>query len=790
MIFSCRIEINGHTALNVPDINTIANGVANSVFCPLGPAHTEANILVSESVAKIIRSQEQSGTSISWKSLGDSKEELTFSGLRLLKTQKVFHGKTSNSSAVLLTLVDRRYMASINSSTEVTISNLKSYAQKNEWLEGTERIGSWSDLLKNLWDNCGIGGFPGLPKTLPIDGKPNGQWLIGMNAWKALNSLLDQLDCAICHNPFTNTYSIVQLGQQQDIPQHKNRLKTDLEPFSGSCTTAETISVFFSKNHKAHGQQRDTQIKDNWAHKDFYHNIEVPTGIRGASGKLPIWDDLYYSLGENGRVLNNGATYARANNRKLRYVTRQSVKDEHKIFSGLIDDIQCGGKVRAVLWRNFGDPGNMFGGTCTEYVAGVNLVYGFKNGSSGVEYSFQQLESQSPPDLARRSYPNYPHLINIVQVKDVPASSGDPAIEDGDTVDANDDGLHLGKVRRYVSGEMQTLEDCWIRFVDNHDVDAGAVSAIQGEFYGPARLSGIITSQGQQLPLYLCKRGDGTPLTKFELTSDLSPGSTADAIIYGTETEITVRDWYDTPGMFRGFTGYRGFAQKDRETGYYDIVYMEHLAEEITFTLLHKFGYAVALTAQATLGTWTNGKEPAAEITVVDVNGHYPLSFEGAKGSAYYDWLLDQYVATECEQLTIEIAAEVTNLCVDSPSYPADMLLSSVSMRAVPFGKYFHAMPTTLPTTYANGLRNDFNFSAKEGDKALLRWDANYDETGGKWVIIQVSTHTEDMVTDVAFNLVESVTKLQKKVLKVQVYTCGEPAWADIVDTTTCPTPE
>jgi hypothetical protein len=69
-----------------------------------------------------------------------------------------------------------------------------------------------------LWSDSGLpSSYPGLPPGLPIDGVPQNTWLIGLNAWRALTAVLDQLDCAVQHDPFANTYSIVQLGESQSL---------------------------------------------------------------------------------------------------------------------------------------------------------------------------------------------------------------------------------------------------------------------------------------------------------------------------------------------------------------------------------------------------------------------------------------------------------------------------------------------------------------------------------------------------------------------------------------------
>ena len=105
------------------------------------------------------------------------------------------------------------------------------------------------------------------------------------------------------------------------------------------------------------------------------------------------------------------------------------------------------------------------------------------------------------PDIARKTYPNYPRLPNIVQVDDTGSGTGAD-------VTPNGDGLFRGHVARWVAGSLDILEDCWIRFVDDHDNNNGSVTVTnQDYFYG--RLSGVETSGGTQLAIYLTRKGEG-----------------------------------------------------------------------------------------------------------------------------------------------------------------------------------------------------------------------------------------------------------------------------------------
>jgi hypothetical protein len=372
----------------------------------------------------------------------------------------------------------------------------------------------------------------------------------------------------------------------------------------------------------------------------------------------------------------------------------------------------------------------------------------------------------------------------------------------GDAI--REDQVGYAHVRGFVQATVEVVDEAH----GFADVTDGDPTKLTSNTTGNARIVWKESGTGTKRAIVELYRNHVSQIVRFRIKSGqtLAPLGTALARILTWDTDsgewiegdddITVAEPYTAAtGNFRAEGGYEGWCVFRAGTTY-DIVEMEHVAQQITFTLDHALGYATAGQAEVTVTGVTNGRTPSADPVVVwDPNGHYPRTFAGAKGQAYYDIVNDRYVIFECEQLTLEIYATVTTLCVPSPSYPDDMLLNEAYMRAVPFGKHFFAMPETLPTTYANGLRNPFSFSAKSGDGALLRWDDNYEGTGeGRWIIIEVSKHTYDMITDVAVNEVTDggtpVKILQKRTMKVQVYTCGDPAWEDIIDTTECPPPE
>ena len=484
--FSCEITVGGLPVQLAPREESAALRKANSVFCPLGPAPTRAWFVM---LSKHAASLTSAATSVAWRQVGDGSKTLTFRGLYPVSAARVFPGAPGDPNGlVLVKLVDARALVAENSDAGKINANIRSYAHSEDYLSGTTGY-TWTSLATELWNACGLlGAFPGLPYA--PDGVPQNTRFWGVSAYRALCAVLDHLDCAIAHNPLAGTYSIVQLGAAQTIAANATTLVWDREPRGFNGDVAATVKIYAANHYRSYGQERDTERATNWSTDGAGSVSSNASGVTGAQGVRPLWDDLPRVLDENNTIENSAAISTRAAARAARYALRMGVDPKHRVHRGLLNDILPGAQVRAVLWRSWGD------GTVTEFTAGADLV----SGPDFAPLSLPAHENYLAPDLGRRSYPNYPRIANVVQVYH---SAG----TQGTTVSANADGFHPARVRRWVAGAMATLEDCWIRFIDDHDNADGDVDATDGEFYGPGRLCGIETSNGQTLPVYLVRKG-------------------------------------------------------------------------------------------------------------------------------------------------------------------------------------------------------------------------------------------------------------------------------------------
>lgn len=548
MEFTTSIAVNGESV--IPDVpyGSRAYRLANSIYCPVGPSPTRAYLLLLKSSIDTLAASSASAVSIAWNQKATDKVytyDLTFQGLYFVKAERLLVGGQGDEHALYLAeFADARWLSlkrAYDTGTAI-IGNQRSYANTSDYLTGASGY-TWTSLATALWNACSLlGSWPGLPYS--PDSVPEGGYYTGHVAYKDLTALLDNLDCAIKHNPLTNTYTIVQLGDTQTVPTHQARLKFDAEPPNlNAFQNAANIKVYWNNNYKGYGQERDNTLATNWLISGAVNSSTVATSITGASGTKPLWDDMPYMIDEDGANSNAAALSTRATARKTRYVTRHSVAPAHKVFSGLLRDLLPGAKVRAVLWRNWSDSylpdgrDNPLGGTCTEYIQGNDLSHGLRPDSTnqlglwipGSDALNPSNELYSSPDISRRSFPNYPSIADIVQVNAASGSAGDVVAPDAN-------GYFKGRVKRWVNGAMVSMDDCWLKFIDYYDTDTGQIYAVQGNYYGPARLSGIETSGGTTRPVYLAKLDDGQTFL-VQRTTNLAKGSSGSFKLYHTSSE-------------------------------------------------------------------------------------------------------------------------------------------------------------------------------------------------------------------------------------------------------------
>lgn len=764
--FSTAIDVDGERVeCSIPK-GTKAQRLANSVFCPLGPAHTSAWLVLTKRSVDALGANDQH--TITWQHIetDDDPEEatqttrtLTFPGLYIVRAERLLHGGVDDPNALyLVEFADSRYLAARKSDSGNIKANLLSFA--NDTLYLPESAGAtWASLAQTLWTSVGaLGGFFGMPAGLPLDGVPQNMRFIGLNAYRSLNAYLDQIDCALRHDPTANLYSIVQLGGTQDIPEEEGSLQWDAQPVNPAASrAAANIRVCFFSHEKNYGQERDTELNNNWAYEGTGHSITEETGIEGAQGTVALWDDLRQLRG--GSVSNSSELNTRVQNRKARYVARWSVECEHRIHWGLLNTILPGGKVRAVLWRNWDDgKDSPLGGTVTEFICQPELVTGL-GGSQGEgpawldpHLAAPEREGFTAPDYSRQTFPNYPRLPNMVQVWSEDAEVGETiepyGIVPGGIGIPDFQRFHRGRVVRYRETGLRFSEDCWILFTDDYLNKVGNVKAVNGHVYGPARLSGLglagpnVAPDGshETLPLYVLRKGGGeddSGVIVFELyeTLEYSGSAQATKMVLGAGgyesppggPDITVVDPYENPGEWEGLAGYRGMAKKrEDEDDIYDVIWMERPALFTRATLTAKFvspGQGVAInTGSATF--FQQGEKAPPAVEVFDPQELYPLALSGGKTFSTWNPRTGSLETIVTQQQGIYASAKLNQELKATDTEDVEI----TGFRIQSFSPF-----NLAPSPEVTKVHNPLHLQGDNGKDIILLW-AHF---LGKWIILQ-----------------------------------------------------
>ncbi len=466
---------------------------ANSYWCPVGPRAGLAHLLMFRKDLAAL-----DGTATHTLKMGDT----SFGPLYLVGSFRLGKGGPEDDNSVhMVKFADRRILAERMTDSDLKAYNIRSYANKQAYLTGTYKIDvttpwTWQTLFDDLWGELpSFGSAPTLPYT--PDGTPENFRFIGVNAWDAIHEILTKIGCTTAYDPIGNTFTVVRLGSVQAFTA-QDFILYDASPIESDVTSIpEKIRVYAHTYYQSYGQERDTELATNWSLAPAAFT-DVATSVSGAvAGTLvQLWDDLPRVLDEDNSLDNTAAIASRAAEVAANWVQDQQTERKHRTYQG-IGTALPGSQIKAVLWRQWGD------GTKTELSNHPGLPGPFTGDMTPPATGAVQ-DNLRGPDLARKSYPNYPRLPNIVRVWDSGSSAGE-------SVAANGSGFHPGTVERWVAGTMASLDACWILFVDDFDDLAGAVNAKNGDYYGPGRLCGMETDTADQRPIYLVRRGGGEP---------------------------------------------------------------------------------------------------------------------------------------------------------------------------------------------------------------------------------------------------------------------------------------
>jgi len=146
-------------------------------------------------------------------------------------------------------------------------------------------------------------------------------------------------------------------------------------------------------------------------------------------------------------------------------------------------------------------------------------------------------------------------------------------------------------------------------------------------------------------------------IVRFRLSTTLSLGGSATAVIRKWDPEaaggdgayvdgdtITVKDYFGAlgdPGEWQAPNGYYGFAVKLTDRDEYQILYMEHQAAYVAFTLTSDIS---AGEATADFDSFWSGRNVGTATNVFDRNGNWSSGKNGQKGIAAWDSKEEEYV--------------------------------------------------------------------------------------------------------------------------------------------------
>lgn len=479
-------------------------GKANSITCPVGSEPGSAWLLVPADTMDDLDGDELHD--ITWSHEDGETTWHKWVVVRAWRIGQDGRGRTP----YLVELQDKRRllkMSALDASYNVRMPAPKARVPANpgsEYYSDTLNGGSlwtWQGVLGDMWSKLPAA-IAGTAPTIPYTpaGRPEELRYFGYSAWSAIGELLAAIGCAVAYDPIADSFSVVRLGETQAglaeaIDGASHRLLYDYEPLSGyeKADWPEKIRVYFPKRVKFDGQERDTIDSGNWEIQPYYWE-DVATGAAGAEPGtiMRIWDSARALYDSTGTIINSADLATRAND------IATSVKKMlgtfggrlRKHFAGIVSTALPGSQVREVVWRDYGD--------------GVGLITEVKQFpmldlAIGTDWSVIRSENFARPDLARFSYPNWPHVSQIVQVKY-------DALPIGSLVWPHANGLFPGNVRTYDGTTLQKLEPCWVRIINLTNANAldGQYQVKNGDcFHG--RLSGVDDVSGDYRPVYLAR---------------------------------------------------------------------------------------------------------------------------------------------------------------------------------------------------------------------------------------------------------------------------------------------
>lgn len=482
---------NRNCILADPSKYPLAADKANSYTCPRGPHPGRAFVLMHKPDVDGIRGN----------GINEAYPLEFFAGNKAAKFPKMYWHLGHNVSGGHTSDKDRVYMCELVDKREILRMcgctkqyNLRVPAPPDnpgstvlsfhaESLNGGVAVWTWQQVIADLWallPNI-AGATPTLPVT-PVGSPIDLQFFEGV--LDAIEEIANKVQCTLAYDPIADTFSLVKLGATQNglaaiVNGYTNLYLDDADPISGAVTRApETIRVCFHRVDKHYGTERTTPRLNNWLTGSVW--VEpVATGTPGAvvNTSITLWDDLPAVADFSGTVTNTADLTARANQVAAAWLVNAGQSHGRRLYQGICPEFRPGSELESVCWRNFSD------GFCTEILK-KPIELNRSVGRPGIHR-----ENYARPDLARRTFPHYPPVVNLVEIDD-------------DEETAN--GLFSGVICRInpETGNYSQHESVWIDHTDQ-----AVAQVIDGERY-LGRLQGTASDgAGDYRPLYVVQKG-------------------------------------------------------------------------------------------------------------------------------------------------------------------------------------------------------------------------------------------------------------------------------------------
>ncbi len=333
-------------------------GCANEFYLPLGPGPGRGTLLMlADSLQRLDLSAAHA------LEFSDGTNRLRLKSITCIGAAAALPGsRNDGASSFWLEVVDRRHVAAGGGLLNASYNVLD--ADGSAYLSATKNGGSnwtWATLLTAIWDANGfLGTYPGLPSGFTPDGTPEGFSGHGRPSYDLLNEILDSIGCALRLDPFTDTFTIIQIGATDTATARALRRVDGVRAWDSYPVTPargklpETLRVTFAKLQPA---------GDSTGGSPYYTVDKTDTstggGVDDVAGTVAIIPGGMTAVYNSSGVLQNTSALAsRATERAADWYRRQRLGKLHRIYSGFHDDLLPGARLKGVRYISHGKGGH------------------------------------------------------------------------------------------------------------------------------------------------------------------------------------------------------------------------------------------------------------------------------------------------------------------------------------------------------------------------------------------------------------------------------------------------